>query len=95
MRQTWGSKGTPVRWPHFSVSPAEDEAGEWSQPETVSIRDQQKIDKAPLPRPRGLAEAAWCEAVWSLNLLSVQAASYFISSLALQERAWFLHFRDE
>lgn len=95
MRQTWGSKRTPVRWPHFSVSPAENEAGEWSQPITVSIREQQKIDKAPLPRPQGLAGAAWGKAVWSLNLLSVQAASYFTSPFALQETSWFLHFRDE
>lgn len=37
--ETEGSKGTPVRWPHFSVSPSENEAGGgWSQPETVSIR---------------------------------------------------------
>lgn len=47
------------------MSPAENEAGEWSQPVTVSIREQWKLDKAPLPRPRGLAGAAWGEAVCS------------------------------
>lgn len=77
--------------------PAESEAGgEWSQPETTPIREQQDMEEALLPSRRGPRAAHGMKLPWPNELPPGPAARYLLPPYqALLERSQLLHFTGE